>query len=64
MIRESCKLASYGNTGLLFQPIYVLSAVLTVISSSGDQTSDYRKTSPHDAQLLPNQLVMANAWPL
>ena len=33
---------TYENTGLLFRPYYVPSIVYTVISTTGDRTSDQR----------------------
>ena len=61
--------ATYGNTGQLFQPYLVLSAVYTVISPTGDRTTDYRmqnqnSTSPHRTQMMSNQIVLVIAQPI
>ena len=47
MIRKSGEhlRTTYGNTGQLFQPYQVLSAVYTAISTTWNQTSDHRLQS-------------------
>ena len=66
-IRQALR-ATNRNTGQLFRPYYVSSAVYTMNSSGGDRTSDHRMqsrnyhwvTGQHRTQALLNQLVMVN----
>ena len=59
----------YGNTGQLFRPYEVSSAVYTVISTTGDRTSDHRlqwwnwATGSYRLKVTSNQLIMLIARP-
>ena len=44
---------TYRTTGQLFQPYLVSSAVYTMISTTGDWTSNHRMQSPNSTTELP-----------
>ena len=66
MTRKSGKLLRpvYGTAGQLFQPYKVSSAVYTVISPTGNQTSDHRKQSRNSTTELLIHITHAIVQPI